>query len=384
MTAEVELFEHQPLATVKSLPVAPVSDIDSWVRVASDVIKLAGYVCETEFVPKNYRGNAPATAAAILAGRELGLPPFTSLRHVHVVEGSPSLSAEYKRARVLAAGHELDIVELTTTRCKVQGRRRASGKPPLEITFTIDDAKRAGLVKSRGAWETRPRRMLFARAATEVCDFLFADITNGLPTTELLADGGGEDEFGGYAESPGQEPVQQPPKPAARTARRKTAAAGDDTQGQRPAGTQAPRPQDAGDSTARDATPGAAGAAPSRGAQPLPPLPGEDDEPETAGEVAKEEDAAPDQDERHRALVGIVWAHLTRLGYPADKDEDDEQRAARLADVATLAGVSEIGSTSDLDTGELSQVADTLSRCTNRARLKGLLDAARRAGDGDA
>jgi hypothetical protein len=354
--------------------------VDGWVAMASDVFKLAAHICDTDFVPKAYRGNAPATAAAILTGRELNMGPMMSLKHVQVVEGNPSLSAEYKRARVLAAGHEFSILEWNSTRCRVKGRRRGTNEPPLEVTYTMDDAKKAGLVRDRSGWVKRPRRMLFARAGTDLCDALFSDVVNGLPTAELLAEGTDGDEFAGYDEADGQ----QQPKPAARTARRKTAAAGDDTQGQRPAGTQAPRPQDAGDSTAQDATPRAAGAAPSRGAQPLPPLPGEDEpdgtaEPEHAADLAPGE-AAEFGTERHQKVIGIVWAHLKRLGYPDDKNEDDEQRAARLADTARLAGVAEIGSISDLDLGELSLAADTLAKCKNRAALDAILG---KTGDGD-
>jgi hypothetical protein len=363
------------LAVVRDEPaeVARRDIVDGWVAMASDVFKLAAHICDTEFVPKRYRGNAPATAAAILTGRELNMGPMMSLRHVQVVEGSPSLSAEYKRARVLAAGHDFNIIEWNSTRCRVKGRRRGTNEPPLEVTYTMDDARKAGLVRSRSAWETRPRRMLFARAGTDLCDALFSDVVNGLPTAELLAEGSEEDEFAAYNEADGQEP----PKASPRTARRKTAAAGDDTRNQRHAGTQAPRP--GADEHGADPVPAAAGDAPSRGAQPLPPLPGEDEQdgpaaPEPAADLAPGE-AAEYGTERHRKVVGIVWAHLQRLGYPGDKDEDDEQKAKRLADTAKLAGVSEIGSTNDLDLGELSMVADTLAKCKNRDKLDALLKA---------
>jgi hypothetical protein len=163
---------------------ADAGSIDSWLVVMKDVVLLAEHIAGTSFVPKAYRGDAPAVAAAILAGRELGLQPMTALRHVQVVEGSPGLSAEYKRARVLSAGHKLDITEHTTEACTVTGHRK--GHQSVTVRYTMKDARTAGLVKARGAWETRPRRMLFARAATEVCDALFSDLTNGLPTAELL------------------------------------------------------------------------------------------------------------------------------------------------------------------------------------------------------
>src|SRR6516225_3095444 len=179
--------------------------------------------------------------------------------------------------------------------------------------------------------------------------------------------------------TPGQPPARQAPRPETqaaapgRTARRKTAAAGDDTR-----------------SPARDETPRAAGAAPSRGAQPLPPLPGEeapagaahqpaepaapagpDPEPEPGGRDAK----------RRQKLTGIIKGHLERLGYPRPfaRDETDAERTARLADLATLAGVSEIGTSGDLDTDEMSAVADTLARMRDRPALDGMLTAVREA-----
>jgi hypothetical protein len=207
-------------------------------------------------------------------------------------------------------------------------------------------------------------------------------VVNGLATAELLDEGSDDDVFAGYNETDAQEP----PKPAARTARRKTAA-GDDTRSQpRVDGPPAASSGPAGERTARDAVPRAAGAAPSRGAQPLPPLPGEEEGEAETGQLAaalEPGEAAEFGTDRHRKLIGIIWGHLHRLGYPDDKDEDDEQRAARLADVATLAGVSEIGSTGDLDTGELSAAADTLARCRDRAALDALLSAAREGGASD-
>lgn len=111
--------------------------------------------------------------------------------------------------------------------------------------------------------------------------------------------------------------------------------------------------------------------------------PGQDETgPETASdEAAKLEpgESAEYGTERHQKLVGVIWQHLQRLGYPAKNKETDDESRQRLADIAALAGISEITSTSDLDTGELSKVADTLARCRNRAALKALLE----TGEGD-
>lgn len=301
------------------------ADLDSWVAVVQDVSRLADAICDTDFVPKAYRGNAPAAMAAILTGRELGLPPMTSLRHVQLVEGSASLSAEYKRARVLSAGHEFDVLEATTERCTVSGRRRGSSKPPLVITFTIQDARTARIVKDRGAWTTRPRRMLFARAGTELCDFLFADVTNGLPTTELLAED--SDGVSGYDEQPAE---------AARPTGRVTRA--------EITGRTAPQ-------TASPATPAPRAPEP----QHTPP----------AEQVAGE---APDEriPLATGGQVGIIATHFKRLGY------GDDDRDARLGIAAKLAGLDDIGSTKELDQAQAARVIEYLSRCKDFDALDAL------------
>jgi hypothetical protein len=284
----------------------------------------------------------------MLTGRELGIGPMTSLRHVQIVKGVPTLSAEYKRARVLAAGHEFDVLELTTVRCRVSGRRRGSAKPPLEITFTMDDAKRAGLLApSRsgkpGAWQTRPRRMLFARAGSELCDFMFADVVNGLPTAELVGDGDGDDSFAGYNEAP----AQASPAPAARTARRRQP-----TPDPTPVSAAGSAP--ASETMSPDAT--ARTARPDRASDGLPPLPGEDEPDEsdydTPGTVGKEQ-------------LTAMWATFTAdLGFT----KDDKAQARGVCE--KIIGRQLIGGTTgNLSRNEASACIDTLKRCRTRDRL---------------
>ena len=310
--------------------------VDGWLAMASDVIKLANVIAPTEFVPEPYRENPPAVAAAILTGRELGIGPMTALRHVQMVKGTPTLSAEYKRARVLAAGHDFDILELNTTRCKVSGRRKGSTKQPLVITFTMDDAKTAGLLApSRsgkpGAWQTRPRRMLFARAGSELCDFLFADVVNGLPTAEVLADGTETDELPEH-EVPAAAEAEAPAKP--HTAQRKARQA-------------KPREPFTDDGTLGINLP------PEQQTYAGPPLPGEDESP-------------PAKPDKAPAWVGLIVQHFTRLGV-TDRDE-------RLIMTTRIAGRPEpVESTKDLTELERKRVSDTLSRCRDLAQLVALL-----------
>lgn len=160
------------------------ADVDSWISVASDVIRLANLIAPTAFVPKSLRDSAPATAAAILYGREVGLPPMTALTQTHVIEGKPAMSAEAMRGLVLAAGHDLEVVETTRARCVMRGRRYGREKWT-EIAVSIDEFAH---LRAKDNWRNYPRQMLQARATAELCRLAFPDIIHGFRAVEEFDD----------------------------------------------------------------------------------------------------------------------------------------------------------------------------------------------------
>jgi len=174
--------------TESAAELVPYQAVDNWIPVLPDVGRLAGLICDTEFVPTSLRRRQAAVAAAILAGRELELGPMASLAHVHVIEGKPSLSAEMQRALVLRAGHEIVFTETSADRCVIAGRRRGTGEWTTVI-WTIGDARRAKL-DGRPNWQRYPKEMLAARASAQLCRLVFPDIVAGLGsvTVEELQD----------------------------------------------------------------------------------------------------------------------------------------------------------------------------------------------------
>ena len=163
---------------------AVVSDIDSRTQIAGQVIKLANEIYDTPFVPDGLRGSVPAVAAAILAGRELGLPPLTSLANIHVIKGKPALSAVLMRALIQAQGHQWQDGDVTDTRAVVRARRRGESEWT-EVSFTADQAKRARI--DLGGY---PQDKLYARATSRLARRKFADVIAGMPySAEELEDG---------------------------------------------------------------------------------------------------------------------------------------------------------------------------------------------------
>lgn len=158
------------------------------VSMLSQLTELAARLAGTEFVPKALRGKPAAVLACILTGQELGVGPMQSLAHIHVIEGKPTQSAELMRALVTKAGHRFSVRKLSSAEVTVVGTRSDTGEA-LEVTWTLEDAKRAG-VATKDVWRQYPRAMLLARATSELCRAHFADVLGGVSYTpdELGAD----------------------------------------------------------------------------------------------------------------------------------------------------------------------------------------------------
>ena len=182
--------------------------------------KTAQKIANTPFVPSAFRGKPEAVFAAILYGEELGIGPMQSLNSIHVIEGKPGMSPELMRGLVARAGHRIDVKEASAERVTLWGKR-ADNDSEATVTWTMDDAKLAGLA-GRGAWKTYPRAMLLARATSELCRMIFADVVAGLSyTQEELASISGQvwdevpaDPLGTEPVAAIATPVQVAPEPA--------------------------------------------------------------------------------------------------------------------------------------------------------------------------
>ncbi len=131
--------------------------------------------------------NTPQKALVIMkAGRELGIPDTYALRNIHVVKGKPSCSSELLLAlvrRTYGPG-AIRVGKTSNTACTVQYREQGWDGIS-EYTFTIEDAKQAGVTNS-GTWRAYPAAMLRARCISAVVRFAFPEAIAGLYTPEEL------------------------------------------------------------------------------------------------------------------------------------------------------------------------------------------------------
>lgn len=152
--------------------------VPAWVGTIAPAAELARQIAGTEFVPRSMRNSVPQITACILYGAEIGIGPMQALAKIDIIEGKAAPAAELGRALALGAGHAIEVVEQTNTKCTVRGRRQGSDTWQT-FTWTMDDAKRAGL-DGKQTWRRYPRRMLLARASADLCKAVFPDCLGGI------------------------------------------------------------------------------------------------------------------------------------------------------------------------------------------------------------
>lgn len=127
-------------------------------------LKGASYLVKSGLVPKDIK-TAEAALFVILAGRDMGLSPVQALRGIKPIQGKLELSADLQLGLYHRSGGKSQWTVLTDREATIKFQAPWSIEPHLS-TFTVDDAKRAGLM-SNPTWSKYPKAMLRSRAITQ-------------------------------------------------------------------------------------------------------------------------------------------------------------------------------------------------------------------------
>lgn len=129
-------------------------------------------------------------AVKILAGRELGLSPFESMKNLYLVNGKLAIQSNALSALVKSnPKYDYKVDSITNEECKITFFEVIGDKKePLGTSeFTFKDAAKAGLV-NKDNWKSYPRNMLFARALANGVRFYCPDAACGWLVTEEAED----------------------------------------------------------------------------------------------------------------------------------------------------------------------------------------------------
>jgi hypothetical protein len=154
----------------------------NWLDLFMRTAEVAKVLARTAFVPDAMRGQPEDIAAAMMRSLELGIDPLDGLANLHVIKGKVGYSAEFMRRRILEAGHEFEFLEQTDERCKIRGRRNATGEWQT-VVFTAENARKAKI--NLGEY---PADKLVARASSRLCRRVFPDVLAGAQIIEDVID----------------------------------------------------------------------------------------------------------------------------------------------------------------------------------------------------
>jgi hypothetical protein len=183
-----------------------------------ELVQFAQMAAKSSMVPPTYKGQPESIMLAIQMGSELGLAPMQSLQNIAVVNGRPTVWGDAVVGLCRQSPVCKDIVETfsgegdklvaTCTAIRV-------GAEPVARSFSVEDAKKAGLWGKAGPWQQYPKRMLQMRARGFAVRDAFPDVLRGLITAEEAADIPVRDTFAGptieHAAAP--EPAVEQPRP---------------------------------------------------------------------------------------------------------------------------------------------------------------------------
>ena len=162
------------------------------ILTVNDALRFCSLVIESGIGPAGVKTPQQAFVA-LEYGLELGFAPMRALTAIYVVNGRGSLMGEaalalIRRQNVCVAEPLIELRGEGDEREGVFRFQRRTMPDPVEVTFSVADAKTAGLWKKAGPWTQYPDAMLRWRAVGTGVRLYFSDVTLGLALAEEAAD----------------------------------------------------------------------------------------------------------------------------------------------------------------------------------------------------
>jgi hypothetical protein len=122
--------------------------------------------------------SADEAAVKILYGVEMGLPTFQALTSLNLIQGKVTMAANLMASLIKRSGRYNYVIRAwDETQCVIDFSD--NGQAAGSSSFTMVDAKKAGLVRGGGGWDKYPKAMLFARAISQGARAYCADVFCG-------------------------------------------------------------------------------------------------------------------------------------------------------------------------------------------------------------
>ena len=135
-----------------------------------EAMEIGKLIASSDFAPKDYKGKPGNVVIAMQMGADIGLKPMQALQNIAVINGRPSIYGDAALALVYGADLVEDFSESyegeegKDSFAAVCVLKRKNVPTPIRRTFSVADAKAAGLWGKAGPWTNYWKRMLMWRA----------------------------------------------------------------------------------------------------------------------------------------------------------------------------------------------------------------------------
>jgi len=161
-------------------------------ELAPHYMKLAGQLATSDLVPKSFRGKPQDLFLCWALGYQIGMSPEQAMQCIAIVNGKAVMWGDEMLALCMSHREFDDIIENPIIKndavigytCIVKRK----GKADKESVFTLDMAKKAGLLAKGGVWNQYPERMLKLRARGFCLRDAFPDALKGIKSREEVED----------------------------------------------------------------------------------------------------------------------------------------------------------------------------------------------------
>ena len=161
--------------------------------LAPHYMKLAGQLANSEMVPKCFRGKPSDLFLCWAMGYQIGIPPEQAMNCIMILNGKAVMWGDEMLALCMSHPDFIDIIEdpivgaagsVTGYTCTLSRKNRTN----TVSVFTLDMAKKAGLLAKGGVWNQYPERMLKLRARGFALRDAFPDALKGIKSREEVED----------------------------------------------------------------------------------------------------------------------------------------------------------------------------------------------------
>lgn len=174
-------------------------------RTFEQMLRIAQMISVSSFCPSSYgkdkNEKLSNVMGAIMYGAPLGMSPMQAIQWIAFINGKAALWGDAQLALARASG-ELEVYthkyynntgdevdyshEIDGDAFKVVVEVKRKGKDLVKQSFSVADAKKAGLWNKGGTWSTHPKRMLMYKPRSFLIRDEFTDVLGGMHTIEEL------------------------------------------------------------------------------------------------------------------------------------------------------------------------------------------------------